>query len=155
GGFYCFLAVYNPASPFPGTPDDSDTTTECFRVKASPTISTTLSETTGKIGDTVTDTATLSGATGNAGGTVTCTVFSDSACTNKVADAGTVNVTNGVVPGSKGVQFNSAGTFFWQATYSGDANNVGPVSSACTSEKLVISPNTPTISTTLSETTGK
>src|SRR5260370_8458649 len=41
----------------------------------SPTIATTLSESTGAIGDTVHDSSTLSGATANAGGTVTYTVY--------------------------------------------------------------------------------
>src|SRR5205823_2494038 len=109
---------------------------------------------TGFVGDTLHDSATLTGASSNAGGTVTYTVYSDNACTTAFADAGTKTVTNGVVPDSNGVQFNSAGDFYWQATYSGDANNPGPVSSACTSEHLVISPNGPSISTTLSASTG-
>jgi len=37
-----------------------------------------------------------------------------------------------------------AGTFYWQATYSGDPPDTpGPVSSVCTSETLVVGPNTP------------
>src|SRR5207253_1115974 len=36
------------------------------------------------------------------------------------------------------------------ATYSGDNNNTGPVSSGCAAEPLTVSPNTPTISTTVS-----
>ena len=47
-------------------------------------------------------------------------------------------VVNGVAPDSKDHTFNSAGTFYFQATYSGDNNNTGPVSSECTSEQLVI-----------------
>jgi uncharacterized repeat protein (TIGR01451 family) len=46
------------------------------------------------------------------------------------------------------VTFSKAGNFWWQATYSGDANNTGPVKSACTSEPLTINPNQPTIATT-------
>src|SRR5215470_14130778 len=118
-----------------------------------PHITTTLSESTGSIGDTVHDSATLTGATAGAGGTVTYTVYGDNACTQFVADGGTKNVSGGVVPDSNGVQFNSAGTFFWQAVYSGDANNTGATSD-CTSEKLVINPNGPHITTTLSESTG-
>jgi hypothetical protein len=114
------------------------------------TIATTLSATTGKIGDTIHDSSALTGATGTAGGTVTYTVYTDSACSLGAQTAGTVNVTNGVVPDSNGIQFNSAGTWYWQATYSGDANNNNsvPVSSACQSEILVISPNSPTAATT-------
>src|SRR5205085_1299942 len=54
------------------------------------------------------------------------------------------------VPDSKAHQFNTAGTFYFQATYSGDNNNTGPVSSGCAAEPLTVSPNTPTISTTVS-----
>src|SRR5258705_11272425 len=62
-------------------------------------------------------------------------------------------VTNHLVPDSNGIQFNSAGDFFWQAVYSGDANNNG-ATSTCTEEHLVIAKNSPTIATPLSETTA-
>jgi uncharacterized repeat protein (TIGR01451 family) len=116
---------------------------------ASPTIATQLSESTGSIGDTVHDSATLSGATGTAGGTVTYNVYTDSACTQGKQDAGTVNVTNGQVSDSNGIQFNNAGTWYWQAVYSGDNHN-NSATSTCTEEQLVINPNTPAISTLLS-----
>jgi hypothetical protein len=50
------------------------------------------------------------------------------------------------VPDSNGITFNSAGTFYWQAVYSGDANNNGATSD-CQSEQLVVSKNNPSIST--------
>jgi hypothetical protein len=114
---------------------------------ASPTIATTLSATTGSIGASVHDSASLTGATSDAGGTVTFTVYSDDQCTLNARDAGTKNVTNGVVPDSDALVFNSAGTFYWQAVYSGDFNNNG-ATSACQSEILVIAKTTPTITTT-------
>src|SRR5262249_56611325 len=61
----------------------------------------------------------------------------------------TVTVTNGVVPDSGDAPFPAAGTFFWQATYSGDSNNGGATSS-CTSEQLTVGTAAPTIATTLS-----
>jgi len=131
-------------------------TVECTytnHTNAGPSIATTLSEGTGSVGDQVHDSATLTGATATAGGTVTYTVYSDNTCTSKVAGAGTVNVTNGTVPDSNAITFNNAGTFYWQAVYSGDGNNLG-ATSPCTSEQLVISPNKPSIATTLSEGTG-
>lgn len=106
----------------------------------SPAVATTLSTSAANVGTTVHDSATLSNVTANAGGTLTYSVYSDSSCTNKVADGGTVTVTNGSVPNSNGVTFNTPGTYYWQATYGGDSNNPGPVSSPCTSEKLVIAP---------------
>jgi len=111
-----------------------------------PTIATTLSATTVNIGDPVHDSATLSGATANAGGTVTYTAYSDSACSMNARSAGSVTVTNGAVPDSNALTFNTAGTFFWQAVYSGDANNNG-ATSVCTSEQLVVNPNKPSMVT--------
>src|SRR6266487_4588990 len=112
----------------------------------SPSIATSLSDSTVSVGDAVHDSATLTGATADAGGTVTYTVYSDNTCSTQVADGGTKTVTNGNVPDSDPVTFNNAGTFFWQAVYSGDANNNGATSD-CTSEKLVVNPNAPAIST--------
>ena len=62
---------------------------------------------------------------------------------------GTVTVTNGTVPQSSDVTFNTTGSVFWQAVYSGDANNGGSVST-CGSEQLQITPKAPVISTALS-----
>jgi uncharacterized repeat protein (TIGR01451 family) len=117
--------------------------------KVTPTIATTLSATTGAVGDTVHDSATLSGATSNAGGTVIYTVYTNDTCSADARTAGTKGVTNGVVTDSDGLVFASAGTFYWQAVYSGDGNNNG-ATSACKSEILSIGKNGPTISTTLS-----
>jgi len=111
-----------------------------------PTISTTLSQTPANIGQPVHDSATLSGASSDASGTVTYSVYTDTACTLNKQDAGTVNVSNGSVPDSNPITFTNAGTFYWQAVYSGDTNN-NAASSACTSETLVVNPNPTTIKT--------
>jgi hypothetical protein len=115
-------------------------------INLSPSITTTLSANPVTVGATVHDSATLTGATANAGGTVTYTVYTNDTCTANPQDAGTKTVTNGVVPDSDPITFNSAGDFFWQAVYSGDANNNG-ASSACTSEHLVVNKNQPAMST--------
>jgi hypothetical protein len=44
---------------------------------------------------------------------------------------------NGVVPDSDPVTFNTAGTYYWQAVYSGDAKNSG-ATSVCGTEVLVV-----------------
>ena len=121
--------------------------------KKSPTIGTTLSATTGAVGATVHDSSALTGATSDAGGTVTYTVYTNNTCTTGARDAGTKAVTNGVPADSDGLVFNAAGTFYWQAVYSGDANNVG-ATSPCTDEVLAIGKNSPSIATTLSAETG-
>jgi hypothetical protein len=103
----------------------------------SPSIATTLSAETIPVGGTVHDSATLTGATADAGGTVTYTVYTNDTCTEDPEDAGTKTVTNGVVPDSDPITFNTAGDYYWQAVYSGDANN-NAATSLCTSEHLVV-----------------
>jgi len=151
GTFYWQAAYSGDANNDPAT---SACQSEIVTVNPNaPGITTLLSSNSVAIGGSVHDSATLSGATSNAGGTVTYTVYSNNTCTNAIADAGTKAVTNGIVPDSDAVQFNSAGTFYWQAVYSGDANN-GSATSACTSEQIVVNKNAPTIATSLSATSA-
>jgi hypothetical protein len=132
-----------------GTGGDVECTYTNFK-KFSPTIATKLNGESGilsvQVGSSVYDTATLTGASSNAGGTVTYTVYSDSACSQNARDAGTKTVTNGSVPQSDSLPFNTAGTFYWQAAYSGDVNN-NPATSACEDEVLSITKRAPGAST--------
>src|SRR6266516_2304068 len=128
-----------------------------------PTISTTLSANPISAGDTIHDSAALTGATATAGGSVDYRYYASATdCATDAAafdgtfptltlgtDVGQVTVAAGVVPDSVDTQFNTAGTFYWAAFYSGDVNNTF-ASSACDSEVLVVNPFAPTISTTLS-----
>ena len=103
----------------------------------------TLNNDLGLGGISVHDSATLLNETANAGGTVAYTVFSNNSCSADAQSAGTKTVTNGTVPNSNSIQFNSAGTFYWQAVYSGDTNNTAATSS-CQSEVLtVVATSTP------------
>ena len=160
-GLYCFFVSYSPGSnsQYTSGTDAGNTTTaanECFTVAPNtPSVSTTMSATSPiAIGTSVHDSATITGATSTAGGTISYGLYSDSTCSTLVQDlTPTIHtVVNGVAPDSNSYQFNSAGTFYFQATYSGDANNTGPVSSSCMSETMVVSPNTPSVSTTMSAT---
>jgi hypothetical protein len=108
------------------------------RTLNSPTLATGLSETSGSAGDTVSASAALSGATTDAGGKVTYTVYSDNGCSSVFADGGTVDVTSGQVPDSNGVLFDEAGTYYWQAVYSGDNHNKS--ASDCDQQGVVINP---------------
>jgi hypothetical protein len=84
-------------------------------------------------GTAVSDGAALGGANAaKAGGTVTYKVFSDSGCTTTVAEAGTVAVSSGSVPSSNPETL-APGTYYWQASYSGDTANEAS-KSACGSE---------------------
>ena len=99
----------------------------------------------------MTDSATLVGATTNAGGTVTYTVYTDSACTTPATSQisgqpAAVTVTGGVVPDSAPVSFLAAGGYFWQAVYSGDANN-SATTSVCSSEPITVPLNSPSVAT--------
>ncbi len=90
-------------------------------------------------GTAVTDSATLSGPdASNASGTVTYTVYSDPRHTTMVASGGTVTVTNGSVPNSTPVTISTPGTYYWQASYSGDSQNAS--TSSWNSEIEVVSP---------------
>jgi hypothetical protein len=106
-------------------------------VKTSPSIATSLFLSSIPAGSTDYDTATLSGATANAGGTVTYSYYSDNSCSTLAGTAGTVLVFNGHVPDSFIATFPTAGTYYWQASYSGDANN-NPALSTCNSEPLTV-----------------
>ena len=70
---------------------------------------------------------------------MTYTVFDNNTCTANAntRSGGSVTVTNGTVPDSNTLVFNTAGDFYWQAAYGGDNNNLA-ATSACTSEHLVV-----------------
>jgi hypothetical protein len=120
-----------------------------------PSVDTSLTATSGQsgtsitvpIGSSVVDAATLMGATPDAGGTVGFVVYSDSGCTTAIASGGSVTVVNGSVPPSNPVAFNTFGTFYWVAGYSGDPKNIANAS-ACGGETVTVVRATPSVSTT-------
>ncbi len=154
-GTYYWQAVYSgdannntASSPCTATNNEQLTVN-----KASPTISTALSASSISPGFTAYDTSTLSGAVNSSGtATVTYSYYTNNTCTaGQVSLAPVTVATNGTVPNSSTVTFNSAGTYYWQAVYSGDANN-NTASSPCTAtnnEQLTVKAS-PTISTALS-----
>lgn len=75
------------------------------------------------VGGSVYDTSTLTGVTPTAGGNVTYSDFSGGLCGGTPTVVSTVVVTNGTVPDSSPVTFNTVGSFSWQAVYSGDTDN--------------------------------
>jgi hypothetical protein len=143
-GSYSFQAVYSGDGNNNGA--SSVCSTEQLLVRTNPSITTTLSATSVDVGSTVHDSATLTGATADAGGTVSYTVYTNNTCTAGARAAGTVTVTNGVVPDSNALTFNTAGTFYWQAVYSGDTKN-NAATSTCTDETLVVNKLQPSAST--------
>jgi hypothetical protein len=92
----------------------------------------------------VSDTATLSGATSTAGGTITFFVSTSSTCPNagaiQVGSPVTVSG-NGNYPSSSQT-FNTPGTYYWYAAYTGDLKNK-IATSAC--EPLTVTAFPPTV----------
>ncbi|MHB1525331.1 MAG: hypothetical protein ACYCZN_03455 [Candidatus Dormibacteria bacterium] len=148
-GPYYWIASYSD------TREDITILSPCEPVtvsQATPTMTTALSSSSITVGQSVSDTATLTGATTTAGGTVTYNVYNDSSCSSLDVTAGQVSVTSGSVPSSSPLTFNTVGTYYWQAAYSGDPDNA-PATSPCNSEQneeLTVVRTAPTITTALS-----
>jgi hypothetical protein len=83
----------------------------------------------------VTDHASLSGTNAaTATGKVTYTVYSNKTCTLVVHRGTPLTFTKrGTLPASKPVSLSTAGTYYWQASYSGNTNYL-PSESKCGSE---------------------
>ncbi len=112
-------------------------------IAAATSVATTLSNSTVVAGSSAHSSATLNGVTSDAGGTVAYTVWNNSACTTGARSAGIKTVTNGIAPDSDALAFPTAGTFYWQAVYSGDAHNAAATSS-CASGALTVTSVAPT-----------
>jgi hypothetical protein len=111
-------------------------------IAASPTITTTPG---GSSQTGLTDTATLSGGY-NETGTIVFTLYSP---TNTVVDTETVTVSgNGNYSTPTGYVPMGAGTYEWDATYSGDANDNSATDNGDSNEQTTVNPANPTITTT-------
>lgn len=125
---------------YSGDAFNSANDTACQSVTATAagvSITAPLSTTTAVLaGTSVTQSATLSGATANAGGSVAYNVYSNNSCTTLWQAAGTKTVTNAAVAASDAVAFNIAGSYWWQAVYSGDVNNT-PATSSCNALSVI------------------
>ena len=89
------------------------------------------------LGTAVTDKATIAGPLAKtATGSVTYTLFKDKKCTLPVA--GSAAAVIGGVAGPSAPAKRAVGTYYWVASYSGDAVNA-PSSSPCGSEILIVS----------------
>ena len=150
-------APTSPAAPVPTTPTSPSSPTPPPTVSQStPTISTQLSASSVSIGGSAYDTAILSGGSANASGSVTYSVYDNAMCASGggglIADLGPVTVTSGSVPASPSwTATGTAGTYYFVASYSGDANDTA-ATSGCGAEPITITQNSPTISTQLSAT---
>ena len=128
-------------------------TSQSDPLKSNPTISTNSSPKTGMVGQVFSagDTATISGGNSPTG-TITFTLYSDSSCIVPVAGmSGSGSISLGSASWSGDWTPASTGTYYWQASYSGDANNNG-YTTTCgdVNETIVIS--TPTATPTATST---
>jgi hypothetical protein len=101
--------------------------------KASPTVSATLPSSTITVGDATWGSATIVGGY-KLGGTVSYEYIAGSACPGSGSKTvgSPVTVSNGAVPKSDSLGFDSVGLYGLYAIYSGDQNNLASVSSCQT-----------------------
>ena len=119
--------------------------------KAAPTVATTLSPSNGQValGSSFSDTATLTGASSSPTGTMTFNVYgpNTNVCTGTPLFTTSPSVSGTSVGSGPLGPLTTAGTYYVQAVYSGDANNVGN-SSPCGSEIVTVGKVAPTVATT-------
>jgi len=135
-GTYHWIASYNGDTKNVGTTSACGAPNENPVVNPRPTTLTTNAGGPFLLGAdgtvALSDTATLSGGTSGAGGTITFMLFSDSACSSQVGTDVTVAV-NGADDKnytSPPITVNTAGTYYWVASYGGDSKNAAS-SSTC------------------------
>jgi hypothetical protein len=107
---------------------------------ASPAIVTSQEPAAGVVGATFKDKATLSGLFGaTPGGSVSWKLYTNSKCEGQaLASDGPVTVTaNGDYKTPDGASPVQAGTYYWVATYTGDANNK-EIASGCADEPITV-----------------
>ena len=142
---YAGDGLNNPASDQGGTAEQVTT------VKASPTISTSASETAGGVvGSAVlSDSVTVSGGD-NPSGTVTFTLTAPDGTTSPV---GTVSIAADGVYNAPTAVATQVGTYTWHASYGGDGLNNGAVDNGI-NESVTIVAASPTLITSASVTAG-
>jgi hypothetical protein len=125
-----------PATAVGGTPG-----------KGTPSITTTQQPAAATVGTTIADSATVSGGKSPTG-TVTFSLYDNSTASGTPLLTSTQPLSGGSAS-SIPVESTAAtpGTYYWVATYNGDANN-NSVTSTASGEPLVISAATPSITTT-------
>jgi hypothetical protein len=122
--------------------------------KVTPSLSTAASSGV-TVGSSISDTATLSGGSSPTG-TITFNLFgpNDSMCSGLTIFTNTVTVNGNGMYASGNFTPGTAGTYYWIASYSGDANNNGKSGSCGDSgESVTVAKATPSISTLASPNT--
>jgi hypothetical protein len=148
-GTYYWIASYSgDAKNFSASGACGDANESSVVAKRQPSIVTNATASV-IVGDPISDSATLSGATANAGGTITFRLYSDASCQNEINTGLTPVTVNGNGSyGSGNYTPAAVGTYYWIASYSGDANNEA-ASGACgdPNESSLVGRITPQIAT--------
>ena len=148
--------TYNWIASFSGDSNNSPASTLCGDEQvtvnpASPTITTTPDPGSGPMGTTLKDSATLAGAANLDGtGSITFNLYGpgDTTCATSIHSETVPDIsTDGPFDTSTGYVADSAGTYNWIASFSGDSNN-SPASTLCGDEQVTVNPASPTITTT-------
>src|SRR3989475_573273 len=126
--------------------------------KAAPSLRTTQDPASGTVGATFKDKATIAGLFGaKPGGQISWKLYDNKEC--KSAEGGVV-ATDGPVAVSANGDYATpsgaspeAGTYYWVASYSGDANNA-PAASGCEDEPVTVGKAAPSLRTTQDPASG-
>jgi uncharacterized repeat protein (TIGR01451 family) len=129
-GSYSYQAVYSGDGNYNGSTGDCEpfnvaqgsTSTATTVFDAATNAAWTGAESTGAAAY---DTATVTASPFTATGTVSYTFFTNGSCNGTGSDAGTVTLSAGNVPNSDTTAALPAGSYSFQATYSGDSNYIG------------------------------
>jgi len=123
----------------------SGTADEPVAVKALPSVSTTQQPASATVGSSIADQATVTGGD-NPTGTVIFRLYNNATATGSPLYTDTEPLSNGsATSGTYGTT--ATGTYYWVATYNGDANNF-IASSGAADEPVTVTKATPSVSTT-------
>jgi len=142
-GTYYWVATYNGDSD--NNSSSSGTSDEPVTVStAMPSVSTTRQPTTAEVGSSIADQATVTGGDGPTG-TVTFRLYDNSTAAGSPLYSDTEPLSSG---GANSASYSTAlaGTFYWVATYDGDADN-GVASSGSADEPVTVTKATPSLAT--------
>jgi uncharacterized protein (DUF2141 family) len=151
--------TYRWTATYPGDGQNAAASSGCTEeqvaiAKASPTLGTTPSPSSGSIGTLLNDSATLTGASSPTGN-IDFKLFppSDGLCAGTPVYTDTAALSGNSAATSPGYTSLVAGTYRWTADYAGDANN-NSASSGCQAEQVAIAKASPTLGTTPSPSSG-
>jgi uncharacterized repeat protein (TIGR01451 family) len=137
-GTYTWSASYSGDSLNNGAIDNGNNES-ITSIPTTPSITTEQAPASGSVGDTFKDEATLSGTFRQSGkGSITWTLYPNDDCSGTPLGTDMVSVDdNGTFETPNGVTVDAGGTYYWVASFSGDANN-GSATSGCADEPVVV-----------------